>query len=216
MKKAFALTVALLLTACATEPSYYPPGYRAPPPPSPRNVAPARPAAAAAPRVAQPRPLQAPRNVPSAGPVRPMTVGSYMDNQERDLREHLRGLPVGVARPGDQIVLSIRDDMLFEDNSGAFTTRGKEAIATIAIIARHYDHTMIAVSAYTDTRGTLALSQQHARAVGKALIDEGVTGHRVTAQGYGATRLRIKTAENVSEPRNRRIEIRITPRLVSG
>ena len=213
MKKAFALTVTLLLAACATEPSYYPPGYRAPPPPSPRNVAPARPAA---PRVAAPRPLQAPRNVPSAGPVRPMTVGSYMDNQERDLREHLRGLPVGEARPGDTIVLSIRDDMLFEDNSGEFTTRGRAAIATIAIIARHYDHTLVAVSAYTATRGTPARSQQHARAVGKALIDEGVTGHRVTAQGYGATRLRIKTAENVSEPRNRRIEIRITPRLAQG
>jgi outer membrane protein OmpA-like peptidoglycan-associated protein len=42
-----------------------------------------------------------------------------------------------------------------------------------------------------------------------------VRGNRVTAQGYGATRLRIKTAGNVSEPRNRRIEIRIVPQ-VSG
>jgi outer membrane protein OmpA-like peptidoglycan-associated protein len=214
MKKAFALSAALLLTACMAEPAYTPPpyGYRAPPPPA-RAVAPAP----AAPRHAAPRPLQAPQNVPSAGPVRPVTVGSYMDNQERDLRAHLHGLPVGVARPGDQIVLSIREDLLFVDSSNEFTTRGKEALATIAIIARHYDHTAIAVSGYTDTRGTpqqsIALSQQHARAVGKELMAQGVSVKRLTAQGYGATRLRIKTVENVREPRNRRIEIRITPQM---
>lgn len=214
MKKAFALPAALLLTACA-EPAYNPPPYRAPPP---RSRAAAAPAPAARQRVA-PHPLQAPRNVPSAGPVKPVTVGSYMDDQERDLREHLRGLPVAVARPGDQIVLSIRDDLLFVDDSNEFTARGREALATVAVIARHYDHTSIAVSGYTDTRDSpkqsIALSQQHARAVGKELMAQGVSVKRLTAQGYGATRLRVKTGENVSEPKNRRIEIRIAPR-VSG
>lgn len=213
MKKALALSAAVSLGACMAPPSYNPPPvYRAPPPSRTLSPTPAAPRRAAA-----PRPLQAPQNVPSAGPVRAVTVGSYMDNQERDLRTHLRGLPVGVARPGDQIVLSIRDDLLFVDNSNEFTERGKQALATIAIIARHYDHTAIAVSGYTDTRGTpqqsIALSQQHARAVGKELMAQGVSVKRLTAQGYGATRLRIKTAENVSEPRNRRIEIRITPRI---
>jgi outer membrane protein OmpA-like peptidoglycan-associated protein len=211
MNKALALAAVLLLSACAVQPASYPPppsrAY-APPPPPPR--------VAAAPRRPAPRPLQAPQNVPSAGPVRAITVGRYMDDQERDLRTHLRGLPVAVARPGDQIVLSIRDDILFANNSTELTTRGKEALATIAIIARHYDHTGIAVSGYTDTRATpqqsIALSQQHARAVAKELVANGVRLNRLTAQGYGEARLRIKTAENVSEPRNRRIEIRIAPR----
>ena len=211
MNKAFASAALLLLSGCAVEPAPY-----SPPPPSRAYAPPPRPRVAAVPRRAAPRPLQAPQNVPSAGPVRAVTLGSYMDDQERDLRDHLHGLPVAVARPGDQIVLSIREDVLFADNSNDLTTRGREAIATIAIIARHYDHTAIAVSGYTDTRATpqqsIALSQQHARAVAKEFMANGVRLNRLTAQGYGEARLRIKTAANVSEPRNRRIEIRITAR----
>ena len=44
------------------------------------------------------------------------------------------------------------------------------------------------------------------------LIDEAVAaGARLSAEGFGENGLRIRTGDSVAEPRNRRIEIRISP-----
>jgi len=56
----------------------------------------------------------------------------------------------------------------------------------------------------------LDISQRRAKAVAGALASYGVPGNRIAAQGFGETNPRIKTGENVNEPRNRRIEIHIT------
>jgi chemotaxis protein MotB len=140
-----------------------------------------------------------------------------MDNQERDMREHLRPLGVGVARPGDQLVLSLLEEKVFDGNGGEFTANGKNAIATIAVILRHYDHTTIEVRAFTDgaTAQNAAGPQERAQVVAKALIADGVSSARVYAQGYGATRRLVATGSQVTKPRDRRVEIRIRP-MASG
>ncbi len=205
-----------LLTACAggreyrapppvapPQPEYLPQSRVQPPPPQ----APAKPAPQAEPR-------RVPENVPSAGPLKTAMVGSYMDNQERDLRQHLRGTGVKVSRPGDEIVLTVPNDALFEGSTNRLTVSGMNALATIAVIARHYDHTQISVGGFTDTTGSpeqnTAASQKRARAVADRLIADGVDADRITSQGFGETHLRIKTGDSVKEPRNRRIEIRLT------
>jgi outer membrane protein OmpA-like peptidoglycan-associated protein len=123
-------------------------------------------------------------------------IGSYMDQQERDFREHLRGTGVGVVRPGDELVLRLPDAMLFEGKGDRLTVAGRNALATVAVIARHYDRTAIAVTAYTN--GTDA----EARTVAGALIADGVPARRVTS--------RSGLAVNAGA-RARRIEIRISP-----
>jgi outer membrane protein OmpA-like peptidoglycan-associated protein len=142
-------------------------------------------------------------------------VGHYMDAQERDLREHLRGLGVGVARPGDQIVLSVLADELFNDAGSNLTPRGKQTLATIAVIVRHYDHTWLYVKGFADAAGTLrangAESQKRAKAVADALIANGVSARRFAVQGFGGTRVEIGSGAHVQKSRNRRIEIRIRP-----
>jgi outer membrane protein OmpA-like peptidoglycan-associated protein len=163
----------------------------------------------------EPTTIHAPANVPSAGPLKTAAIGSYMDDQEKDLRQHLRGM-AGVGRPGDDIVLNLRDDQLFEGNSNRLSSSGAEALTRIGVVLRHYDHTQIEVGGYMDTAGgpeqSTKASETRARAVCDALEKAGVTRGRLTCQGFGATRLRIATGDRKSEPRNRRIEIMIMPK----
>jgi outer membrane protein OmpA-like peptidoglycan-associated protein len=204
--------VALALSACAEQPVYRarPPAQPYAPPPRQVRVAPApaRPPVPAA--VAR-----APQSVPSAGPLRTAMIGHYMDAQERDLRQHLKGLGIGVARPGDEIVLSILADELFNDSGARLTGKGSEALATVAVIARHYDHTWLYVKTFGDTAGSTRQnwmeSQKRAKAVADALIANGVNGRRIATQGFGTVRVKISNGAHVQEPRNRRIEIRIRP-----
>lgn len=216
MKRHFALPLLLWLAACAGPAPYHPPPVPPPPPPPPpppyMHAMPSPREAEAEPN----RPWQphAPGKVPSAGPLRTAAIGTYMDNQERDLRQHLRGMGVGVGRPGDDIVLNLRNDELFDGNSNQLTGSGGEALTSIAIILRHYDHTMIDVGAFTDTTGTpeqnKAASEKRARVVCDALAAEGVAPGRLKCAGFGEEHLRIATGDHKSEPRNRRTEIRIT------
>jgi outer membrane protein OmpA-like peptidoglycan-associated protein len=209
MRKALAAAAALLISACAPQTAYY-----APPPPRPvlPRVQP-HPVSPSTSRPVAQAPLRVPRNVPSAGPLRTASIGPYMDNQERDLREHLRPLGVGVARPGDQLVLSLLEEKAFDGDGAELTANGRNAIATTAVILRHYDHTTIEVRAFADgaTAQNTAGPQERARAVAKALIADGVSSSRVFALGYGATRRQVATGMQVTSPRDRRVEIRIRP-----
>jgi outer membrane protein OmpA-like peptidoglycan-associated protein len=212
MKRSWALAAALLISACAEQPRQ---AYYAPPPP-PQAVAPrAQPHTApqAAIRPRSPAQLKVPQSVPSAGPLRTAAIGSYMDNQERDLREHVRPLGVGVARPGDQLVLSLLEEKVFDGNGAEFTANGKNALTAISVILRHYDHTTVEVRAFTDgaTAKDAAGPQDRAHAIAKALIADGVASNRVFAQGYGATRRQVATGKQITSPRDRRVEIRIRP-----
>jgi outer membrane protein OmpA-like peptidoglycan-associated protein len=194
--------IALCLSACAEGGGYYapPPPRYAPPPrymPAPQQYA-ARPPAAPR-RIEMPALHKAPDNVPSAGPLRTAMIGSYMDQQEHDFREHLRGTGVGVVRPADQLVLRLPDAMLF-DGHGNLSAAGRNALTTIATIVRHYDHTAIAVTAYVDG------SDREARAVAGTLIADGVSARRIASRSGLAVNAGAKT---------RRVEIRISPQAAA-
>jgi outer membrane protein OmpA-like peptidoglycan-associated protein len=203
MRKAAAVLFLVLLAGCQTRPhdTVQPPASAPYPPPSPeQTTTPAKP----------PRPV--PNYAGTAGPLTAKGVGRYMDGMESDLRRIFKGTPV--ARPGDALSLNLRDDTLFE-KGGGFSDDGRDLLGALAAALRHYDHTLVQVNGYTDTRGTpersLALSQKRADAVAGQLRAGGVAGARITATGYGQTHLKIATGDGKSEPRNRRIEIRILP-----
>jgi outer membrane protein OmpA-like peptidoglycan-associated protein len=216
-KSTIVAAAALVLTGCVGEPP--PIGY---PPPS--AAAPTTPASPPA-RVAQhlPPPHTAPKPRPEEvkplgeGLLTALTVGNYMDDQEKDLRAKLRGSGVTVTRSGDNLVLNIRSDSLFAGNSTELSRMGEEIVHAVAGSARKFDSTTLAVDGFTDTTGTagqnLKVSQLRAESVGKALVAEGVDPHRVAPKGFGADYLKVPTGPNVDEPRNRRVEIDITPRV---
>jgi outer membrane protein OmpA-like peptidoglycan-associated protein len=194
----------LSLAGCQTAPRYQaslPPAY----PPPPAHVAP-RPAAPQTPKPALPS-----YSKPTA-PFVAANTGHYMDEMEHDLRRILHGVPVG--RPGDALVLTFRSDAIF-DRDGALSASGRNTLQALAVALRHYDHTLVEINGYTDTRlaqdESVKVSQRHADAVAAELRTDGVDAHRITAAGLGAAHLKIATGEGMNEPRNRRIEIRIAP-----
>lgn len=151
------------------------------------------------------------------GTLTALTVGNYMDTQERDLRRMLRGSGVIVSRVGDSLVLSIPDGSLFANDSGALSEKGNAIVHAVAGSAHRFDSTLLFVNGFSDTAApageAVRRTQKYANAVGMALTDDGVDLRRISAKGYGTENLKIPTGPNVKEPRNRRIEIDIAPRM---
>jgi len=213
MSRALPVVMCILLTAaCASEES--PPArystthslsYKSPPPlPAPR---------AAAVRVAAdtPRPVKP----LGAGILAANAVEGYMDNQESALRAELRGSGALVQRSGNLLLVNIRDDLLFAPDSASFSAGGRDLVDRIGAVVRKFDSSLIVVNGYTDTTGTaaqnLAVSQKRADAVARQLAGEGVEQKRLAAKGFGDEILKIPTGPDVAQPKNRRIEIRISP-----
>jgi outer membrane protein OmpA-like peptidoglycan-associated protein len=71
----------------------------------------------------------------------------------------------------------------------------------------------IAVIGHTDTRGGLEYNDQLSRAraerMREMLVEHGIPPDRVQAAGRGKRELLVPTEDNVSEPRNRRVEINV-------
>ena len=80
-----------------------------------------------------------------------------------------------------------------------------------------YPNSLIDVYGFTDTTGSDALNQrlseQRAQAVADYIAARGVARSRIATQGFGEQYdyLRVKTADGVAEPLNRRVEIKIIP-----
>lgn len=213
MKRLAVLGACLLLAACGGGPRYRDFG---PPPPPPPDYGAQKPYSSMTPSPSQPsRPLTPPQ-VASAGPLKTAMIGSYMDNQEAALRSAMRGTGVLVARPGDDLVLHIRSDEMFEGNSYDLSERAKDILWKLAPVLRRFDHTQIYIDAYTDTSGSadknLEVSRKRAYTIGGQLVKDAVPLSRLQAHGYGEENLKIKTGDQMNEPRNRRIEIRIVAR----
>lgn len=93
-----------------------------------------------------------------------------------------------------------------------------EALNALADLLRNNPRLIVDVEAFTDARGTdaenLALTQQRADALKQFLTEHGISQSRLTAKGYGETRLVNKCSNGVlcieeDHERNNRIEITV-------
>jgi outer membrane protein OmpA-like peptidoglycan-associated protein len=213
MKRLAVLGACVVLAACGGGPRYRDYG----PPPPPANYGPTQPySSVPTPSASEPSRPMTPPKVASAGPLKTAMIGSYMDNQEAELRRAMRGTGVLVGRPGDDIVLRISSDAMFEGNSFNLSNRAKDILWKLAPVLRHFDHTQVFIDAYTDTTGSAEkneeVSRKRAYTIGGQLVKNEVPLSRLQAHGYGEENLKVKTGDQVNEPRNRRIEIRIVAR----
>jgi len=146
-------------------------------------------------------------------------VGTYQDQQEADLRhamrEHMQRDGVMIERRGNEVILSLRNDLLFDTGSAELSPRADRALRAAARVLRRHRQNYVYVNGYTDTVGdpqaNLQLSQQRADAVADALEQYGVEDSRIETKGYGEQHLRVPTPNNTPEPRNRRVEIVLEP-----
>ncbi len=197
--KGFArIGLCLALAGCVSEKS----AMTSPPPPMPVQTTPRATPPAPPPPV---KPPPAPRI---------MATGEYMDNQEAALRKRIGAHGAIISRQGDDIVITMSNDFLF-DNSSGVSWDANDVLNSIAEVLNEYDRTNVQIGGYTDTTGAadanLRVSKTRAGIVADALARDGVAQARIAAQGFGKTHLRVPTGDQVSQPRNRRVEIRIVP-----
>lgn len=205
---------ALLLAACATK--TVPPPPAPPPSPAPKKVVPPpHPHVAAVPEK-----HEAPPPVYEVqGPLTQQLAGAYMDGQEAELRRRLRGTGLRIARIGDSLSINIPANFLFDDHLKGVSWDGSGVLSALAAVIQQYDRTIVQVGSYTDTTGS-AQANQHAsdvraKIVADVLARDGVPPGRISARGYGETHPLVPTGDDVKQPRNRRVEIRIVPRIES-
>lgn len=155
-----------------------------------------------------------------AGAVAGGAIGGYvgyrMDEQIRELDEATAGSGVDVTEiPGENAFLVNLPDVTFATNSTVITPSFQATLNQIADSLIRYPNSLIDVYGHTDTTGSTAynqqLSEERARAVANYLISRGVASSRIRWQGFGETQLRVPTGDNVNEPLNRRVEIKVMP-----
>lgn len=153
----------------------------------------------------------------AAGGIGGGVIGYKMDQQIKELEEQTAGTGVDVTETdgGEAILVNLPDGVTFSTGSYTISPGFRDLLDRVAGSLRQYPNSLIDVYGHTDTTGSAAtnqrLSEQRAQAVANYLISQGVSSSRVRWMGFGETRLKVSTGDNVNEPLNRRVEIKIVP-----
>ena len=101
----------------------------------------------------------------------------------------------------------------FKSNTVELTEASRTAFAEIERALADRVPCVVAIYGHTDTVGTKAfnaeLSRDRAQLIYRWLLERNLELTGVTVESYGEGDLLIPTADEVPEPRNRRVEIRI-------
>jgi outer membrane protein OmpA-like peptidoglycan-associated protein len=143
-------------------------------------------------------------------------IGNELDKQARELRSELGGSGATVTNTGDQLVVTMPQDILFAVDSTTIRPDLRDDLAALAANLQRYPDTTVDVVGHTDNTGTASynqnLSQRRAQAVTNVLMANGVAPARLRAIGRGED---APIASNLTEEgraQNRRVEIIIRPR----
>ncbi|MCR4269509.1 OmpA family protein, partial [Nitratireductor sp. ZSWI3] len=142
-------------------------------------------------------------------------IGSYMDQQEAQLRGQLQGTGVSVTRQGDYIILNMPSNITFSTDSADIQPAFYGTLNSVALVLQKYNRTLVDVYGHTDSTGddnyNLQLSQRRAGAVANYLVGQGVNGQRFAVIGEGETQPIASNATPDGRAQNRRVEIRLSP-----
>ena len=129
-----------------------------------------------------------------------------------DVMDHDNGAWLVTHRSGE-VDYELGGQVLFPYDSADLSPRAYDIVADVASDAKKHARAHIEVEGFTDTSGThdanMTLSPARAEHVADVLVRHGIRPERITARGYGETRLAVKTGDGVREPRNRRVVIRL-------
>ena len=149
------------------------------------------------------------------GALAGVAVGSYMDKQERELRQRTANTGIEVERQGDEINLKMPSGLTFDFNSATVKPELRPALDQVAQTLNAYPSTFIDVSGHTDSIGTDAvnqrLSEQRAAAVADYLSYQGINRARVATRGYGKQFPIASNDTDAGRAENRRVEIKLSP-----
>ena len=142
-------------------------------------------------------------------------IGSYMDAQERKLREETAGSGVDVIRDGDNLLLRMPSGITFGYDKSDVQPQFQPTLNDVASVLAQYPKTYIDVYGHTDSDGADAynqtLSERRAQAVSSYLVSRGVQSAGIGTRGFGETQPIASNATEEGKAANRRVEIKIAP-----
>lgn len=142
-------------------------------------------------------------------------VGNYMDRQEAELRQQLRGTGVSVTRRGDEIILNMPGNVTFDFGSAALRPEFFEVLNSVSLVVNEFDQTVLVVDGHTDSVGSeafnLDLSAERADSVGRYLMAQGVQPVRIATYGYGEGYPIASNQSDSGRRQNRRVELTLMP-----
>jgi outer membrane protein OmpA-like peptidoglycan-associated protein len=101
--------------------------------------------------------------------------------------------------------------LLYFDKETTITSDSLKLLPDIIVAIRARHSTYISVIGHTDTLGSedynLSLSQKRALAVKDLLLKQGVAPDTIWTTSHGKENPLVPTADNVYEPKNRRVEV---------
>lgn len=141
-------------------------------------------------------------------------IGAALDRQAAELRGEL-GAGVDVRNTGNEIVVTMSQDILFATDSATLRPDLRRDLQAIAANLQRYPDSAIFVTGHTDSTGTMAynqsLSERRADSVAAVLIESGVSSRRIVARGAGQTQPVASNDTAAGRAQNRRVEIVIRP-----
>lgn len=151
-------------------------------------------------------------------------VGKYMDRQRAELKQKLEAeernkqLSVNTMADGS-LNVAVAADVTFDTGQAVLKPQAMAALDKLATTITDYNSTVIHVVGHTDAVGTPAvnqtLSERRAASVANYLTGRGVPVQRLREEGRGENELLVRTADNVPEARNRRVDI-VIKAIVEG
>jgi outer membrane protein OmpA-like peptidoglycan-associated protein len=101
----------------------------------------------------------------------------------------------------------------FETGGNELTPDSKSALEQVLAAVAQYRAGDIVVTGHTDSVGSQAdndrLSLSRAQVIRQMLVAAGVAADRISVAGRGERQLLVPTPDEVAEPRNRRVEIKL-------
>ncbi len=149
------------------------------------------------------------------GGITGAAIGSYMDQQEAELRAQLQGTGVSVTRVGQQIILNMPSNITFGVDSATVQQGFNETLISVGLVLKKFNKTIVDVYGHTDDTGSDAhnqdLSQRRAVAVATVLANQGIDQRRFYIEGKGESDPIASNANETGRSQNRRVEIQISP-----
>lgn len=149
------------------------------------------------------------------GAVAGAGIGSYMDSQERKLRERTAGTGIDVVRQGDDLLLRMPSSVTFATNEAVIQPQFRPTLDNVAQVLSEYPKTYVDVMGHTDSDGSEAynqtLSERRATSVADYLSGHGVQSARLATRGYGEMQPIASNETPEGKAQNRRVEVKLVP-----
>lgn len=141
-------------------------------------------------------------------------IGNRMDKQAAEL-EQIEGAQVEKVNEGEAIKVTFESGILFATNSSTLNTVSRTSLDKFAASLQNNPDTDVEVFGHTDSTGSDAinnpLSERRAESVYNYLASKGVSGLRMSYQGFGSAQPIADNSTTAGRAQNRRVEVYILP-----